>query len=152
MATHRTVTRDALFHLIWSKPVSEVAKEFGISDVALAKICRKLDVPRPPRGYWQQLEHGQKPPKARLPKARAGTRTKYIIEHHEPRPSPLEAAGEPPPEVTIAKDLRGAHGVAKALNAELDKREPTDDGMLYIPARHESCVRITRKLQRRAVL
>ena len=30
----------------------EVAKEYGISDTALAKICKKLNIPRPGRGYW----------------------------------------------------------------------------------------------------
>jgi len=35
-----TLSRTALYDLVWSKPVRDVAKEFGISDVALAKRCR----------------------------------------------------------------------------------------------------------------
>lgn len=34
-----TLARSKLYELVWSKPVSELSKEFGISDVALAKRC-----------------------------------------------------------------------------------------------------------------
>jgi len=44
-------TRQQLYDLAWTQPTRTVAAEIGISDVALAKICRKADVPIPPRGY-----------------------------------------------------------------------------------------------------
>jgi hypothetical protein len=47
-----TLSRDDLYELVWSKPMIELAKDFGLSDVALAKRCRKLGVPVPGRGYW----------------------------------------------------------------------------------------------------
>lgn len=31
--------------------MTKVAAEFGLSDVAVKKLCRKFDVPTPPRGY-----------------------------------------------------------------------------------------------------
>jgi hypothetical protein len=43
-------TRRTIYDLIWSKPMSKVAQDFGISDVALKKICRKQRTPSPPRG------------------------------------------------------------------------------------------------------
>jgi hypothetical protein len=45
------VTRQALYDQVWSTPMTKLAKEYGISDVALAKICKKLNVPYPQRGY-----------------------------------------------------------------------------------------------------
>jgi hypothetical protein len=45
-----TLTRQQLHDLVWSKPVRDVAKDFGMSDVALAKRCRAVNVPLPPRG------------------------------------------------------------------------------------------------------
>lgn len=33
-------TRDELFRQVWEEPVIHVAKRIGMSDVALAKICR----------------------------------------------------------------------------------------------------------------
>src|SRR5438874_1867885 len=43
--------RQELYEQVWSQPVAKIAPSYGIS-VALAKICRKLKVPLPGRGYW----------------------------------------------------------------------------------------------------
>ena len=53
------VTREYLHQLVWESPVSEVASRFGVSDVGLAKACRRAAVPIPPRGYWAKLEAGK---------------------------------------------------------------------------------------------
>jgi len=51
-------TRRELHELVWSKPLTELAAIFGISDRGLAKICLRHLVPSPPRGYWAKLEAG----------------------------------------------------------------------------------------------
>ena len=70
-----TLTRQSLYDLVWSRPMVEVAKDFNISDVALAKRCKAVDVPVPPRGYWARIAAGQTPPKTPLPKYRTRTAT-----------------------------------------------------------------------------
>ncbi|MEA3213205.1 MAG: hypothetical protein QOE70_6262 [Chthoniobacter sp.] len=60
-------TRQELHDLIWSTPASKLSADFGISDVAIAKRCRKLNVSPPPRGYWAKVEAGRKPRKPPLP-------------------------------------------------------------------------------------
>lgn len=50
--------RAALYDQVWSRHIYEVAKSYGISDVRLGKVCRKLSVPVPPRGYWARVQHG----------------------------------------------------------------------------------------------
>ena len=45
----------------------KVAKKYGVSDVALAKTCKKLNVPVPGRGYWAKVRSGQKLPQDPLP-------------------------------------------------------------------------------------
>ncbi len=62
-------TREELYMALWSKPCVKLAAELGISDVGLAKACRRLNVPRPPRGYWARVEAGEKPKREPLPKA-----------------------------------------------------------------------------------
>lgn len=47
---------------VWASPIREVAKRYPISDVALAKICARLDVPRPPRGHWAKKAVGKEGP------------------------------------------------------------------------------------------
>jgi hypothetical protein len=61
------LTRDQLFEKIWAVPASRLCTEFGISDVALSKTCKRLGIPRPPRRYWARLAAGQKIRKPSLP-------------------------------------------------------------------------------------
>jgi hypothetical protein len=65
-----TLNRQTLYELVWSKPLVEIAKQFNMSDVGLAKRCRAVDVPVPYRGYWARKDAGQEPPKTPLPKYR----------------------------------------------------------------------------------
>ena len=58
--------RQKLFDEVWAKPVTKLAKDFGLSDVGLRKICLVLDVPLPPRGYWAKLAVGKMIPKPTL--------------------------------------------------------------------------------------
>lgn len=46
----------------------KVAAEYGLSDVAVKKMCRKMNVPTPPRGYWARLAAGHRVKKPVLPK------------------------------------------------------------------------------------
>ncbi len=57
----RKLSREELFALVWEKPTSEIAKELGLSDVAIGKLCAKLQVPKPPRGYWARVQAGKRP-------------------------------------------------------------------------------------------
>jgi hypothetical protein len=61
------LTREELYERLWSMPTTKVAAELGISDVALAKRCKKLNVPKPTPGYWAKVAAGQKPEKTPLP-------------------------------------------------------------------------------------
>lgn len=60
-------SREELFALVWERPATEVARELGVSDVALGKLCRRLQVPKPPRGYWARVASGKTPRKPPLP-------------------------------------------------------------------------------------
>jgi len=59
--------RAVLYEQVWSQPVQSVAKSYGISGVRLGKVCRKLQVPVPPRGYWARVQNGQRMRKPPLP-------------------------------------------------------------------------------------
>jgi hypothetical protein len=64
-------TRHQLHELVWAGPISALAKSLKISDVGLAKACRRGDIPLPPRGYWAKLSAGKDVTKMPLP-LRAG--------------------------------------------------------------------------------
>src|SRR3546814_1843440 len=65
-------SRSEFYELVWSKPMTHLAKEFGLSDVALHKICRKHDVPNPPLGWWAKHAAGHKVKRTPLPKLKSG--------------------------------------------------------------------------------
>lgn len=67
-----TLTREELYELAWETPMSRLSEGFGLSDNGLAKICRRLDIPCPPRGYWAKLAAGKKVKATALPKAKPG--------------------------------------------------------------------------------
>jgi hypothetical protein len=78
------VTRQELYDLVWSKPMTHAAKKFGISDVALRKTCVKHNIPTPPLGYWAKLAHGKPVHKPLLPKLDGGAeRNIYLTEKPE---------------------------------------------------------------------
>lgn len=61
------VSRQQLYEEVWADPVTIVAKRYGLSDVGLAKICRKLKIPLPGLGYWSKLRAGKLVLKGQLP-------------------------------------------------------------------------------------
>lgn len=54
--------REELYKLVWSEPVSKLARGYGLSDRGLGKICKRLEIPVPGRGYWQMKKKGLKIP------------------------------------------------------------------------------------------
>ncbi|MFZ5727119.1 MAG: hypothetical protein ACOY4C_11965, partial [Pseudomonadota bacterium] len=75
------LTRDELYALVWDRPMTKLAKEFGLSDVALHKICRKHDVPTPPAGYWAKKAHGKPVTNTPLPNKPRADGCHQIIIH-----------------------------------------------------------------------
>ena len=67
MAEETRVSREELYEKVWTQPVRTVAKRLGVSDVALAKDCRRLKIPLPGRGYWAKKATGKKVRRIALP-------------------------------------------------------------------------------------
>jgi hypothetical protein len=59
---HARYNRQRLYEEVWAEPAQLVAKRYGVSDAAIAKGCKALGVPKPPRGYWAKKAAGRKVP------------------------------------------------------------------------------------------
>lgn len=70
---HQDFKREKLYDEIWTEPVSKVSKRYEISDVGLRKICVSLDIPVPPRGYWEKLAAGKAVKKPSLAPTKGAT-------------------------------------------------------------------------------
>lgn len=62
-------SRKEFYDLVWSKPITHLAKDFGLSDVAIHKICKKHNIPNPPLGYWAKKAHGKAVTQTPLPRS-----------------------------------------------------------------------------------
>lgn len=71
--------RQQLYELVWSEPMTTVAKTLGISGVGLAKACRRGDIPVPPRGYWARLAAGQRVARTPLPRRAPGMSDRVVV-------------------------------------------------------------------------
>lgn len=59
--------REVLYREVWEQPVTEIAKKYMVSDVAIHKVCKSLVIPTPPAGYWAKLRAGKTVKKIPLP-------------------------------------------------------------------------------------
>jgi hypothetical protein len=104
-----TITREELYELVWSKPLIELAQDFGLSDVAVAKRCRKLGVPVPGRGYWARVAAGQAPRQPKL-REREDQSTDYAaLTFESPRDETPEENRQPatPEEAALREKIVG---------------------------------------------
>ena len=102
-----TISRDDLYAQVWVKPMMQLASEYGISGNGLAKICRKLAVPYPGRGYWARKAAGQKVSQVRLPDKAEGVPSQVRIAPTLP----------PPPPPRLAPELEGKLAAARLLTS-----------------------------------
>jgi hypothetical protein len=51
--------RVELYKEVWNQPLVQLSRKYGISDVRLGKVCRRLKIPHPGRGYWAKRTVGQ---------------------------------------------------------------------------------------------
>lgn len=59
--------RQQMLSEIWTDPLRKVAPRYGLSDAGLKKLCSRLQLPTPGRGYWAKIKAGHSiPPKPKL--------------------------------------------------------------------------------------
>lgn len=120
------LSRHQLYEQVWSKPMTQLSKEYGLSDVGLAKICRKHGIPLPERGHWAKIQAGYKVVKKALPR-----------KDYNPD---IEILEKPPiTEAVIQAKLAVKEKQTKTIN---------DLGEVHVPTRLDSPHRLTKKTQK----
>lgn len=159
MASHPvTLTRKELYDKVWSQPVQTLAKEYGISDVGLKKICKRRDIPTPGLGYWAKVAHGKTVRRTPLPPAKPEQSNVIVIhgssEYGAPHVSKdteadwIERESQPEYRVTASFTDEYRHPLVLATAGRLRKEK--SDGWLAAP--HGSlAVRVSRAQLARAL-
>lgn len=73
------ISREGLYEKVWTSPLRKLAPEFGVSDVGLAKICKRHSIPLPGLGYWTRVQFGKHPKREPLPSLEKAARTQTEI-------------------------------------------------------------------------
>lgn len=124
MKHERSVSREQLYRELWSEPAVAVAERYGISDVGLAKVCRRYNIPKPGLGYWAKREVGRAPAPTPLPPASDPALQSV---HFQPgdQASPTadvpdyEREKDPEWRIRVPPDLKLTHPLVKAAAAGL---------------------------------
>jgi len=149
--TKVTLTRQQLYERVWSEPTSKIAREFGLSDVAIGKICRKFRVPKPQPGYWARVQNGFKPRPVPLPleKDPALQNVKISVRHDILTRTPMEASVQvamtaeqlPENKIVVPDSLENPHPLIKRTRTALRAATQTPYATLY--SRDDNCLEIS---------
>lgn len=147
--------RHELYELVWSEPMSRLAQKYGFSDVWLAKICKKYDIPRPGRGYWARRQAGERVPVTRLPKRADDPLIDIRIYPERPRrdkePRSNLFAGKVPKDIVVPDVLTDPHPFIIRTARILASSKEDGTGILAPPKEHCLDVRVSRECVDRAL-
>ena len=131
MKVSTVISRKQLYDKVWSKPAIAVAKDYGISDVAVAKICKKLDIPKPSLGYWAKKQYGKQVSQKLLPPLKPDTPDSYTIHPTGSDGLPKETQdiidqqrdfeNDEANLITVKESLRGSHSLVSQTSSNLTK-------------------------------
>lgn len=131
------LTREQLYDQVWSQPIQRLAQQFGLSDVGLAKLCRRHQVPIPGRGYWRRQQTGYKVRQTPLPTTADSSLTAIIIDRPTPKPLPDVTAGlhpliaferQPENRIIVDNDIEATHPLIRATRQYWAARRRGDGG------------------------
>lgn len=129
------MTREELYRRMWETPKSQLAVEFGISDNGLAKICKRLRIPCPPRGYWTRRRLGLISSRDPLPKPDETTPATVTITPSSLRSFPglgRQSGGFSAADLKVPDELQQPHRLVQAwLGGRLERELSEMDGRRY---------------------
>jgi hypothetical protein len=162
-----TWNRDELYSEVWEQPLVKAARKYGISAVMLGKVCRKLQIPLPGRGYWIKKEFGKPVEQAPLPEAKDLSLVQRFKDSPKVGNSPEQQA-PPKPEPTddlyrsivemesrtITVDPNAKiHKLVQVAAKTLSRSQPDSRGILETKWNEPHCldIRVTKSSLDRAV-
>lgn len=146
MSESLTLVREELYEKVWLTPVWKLCTEYRLSDRGLAKICARMEIPLPGRGYWQKLENGLQVEKKKLPKLSSSGLEQVII-HETVKRKPTEEVEK----IVVPEDLDSSHEVVRLTRSKLWKTPAAAGPLLRSDDRTILNVQVTRKSLSRAL-
>ncbi len=145
--------------MVWQEPRTHLAKRLGISDVAIAKACRRLGIPMPGLGYWAKKRAGKRVSKMRLPPREPGVANEvvlggagYLLPGYLSSDEEIRACAPQPPvfpesltdvrarvrkrlgKVSVPRSLGNPHRLIAGLLDQDETRREKQNGSSYVPS------------------
>ena len=155
------VSRATLYEQVWSVPMCRLARDYGISDVGLSKICTRLGVPVPGRGYWEKLKHGKAEPVPPLPDLPPGRGVDLVVQRPArvqlPEPAASEAQGligreaDPQNAISVQSRLNQPHPLVALARNSLQGASRNEKSLLMPKSARSPDIRVSPKQLPRAL-
>jgi len=155
------LNRQQLYDAVWSEPVTTVASRYGLSDVGLAKICKRLRIPVPSRGYWAKVNAGASVRRPPLPNPDNAAPTGLTLPSVDSMASAQRIAAkqaaakgrEANANINVPPTLQHPHPLIRAASARLKQQDGwTDERGLRSAAAEVLHLYVTRSALDRALL
>lgn len=129
------VSRIELYEAVWSEPMTKLAGKYGVSDVALGKICRKHNIPLPGAGHWAKVAAGKKFSRPPLPDDAASEISisppeKGKAEQAQNRLALAHQLAEVPAELHVPQTISKPHRLTVLTKEFLKSRKPEMYGLV----------------------
>jgi hypothetical protein len=149
--------RQKLYEEVWATPMWRLSKKYGLSDRGLAKICGRLSIPVPARGFWRRKETGQEVSPDPLPPLKGGQRD--FIEHWQDGAQDLEPKREegldfeslPENRIVVTPEGTELHPLVEVIRKELKKAEENKVGILVSEVGWCSAIAVSKPALSRAL-
>jgi hypothetical protein len=148
------IEREKLYEQVWTVPGARLAALYGISDVGLAKVCKRYRIPRPGRGYWARIAAGQKVRKAPLPSMKGAGYDTVHLQGWDVSDEVLESQSsviDAPTPGPDAEQPKALHQLVLTAKVQLEAATRDQNGLLrtdtqLAPAIHVSPAAVPRAL------
>jgi hypothetical protein len=132
------ISREELYELVWSMPMTKVAEKFAVSGSYMARVCSVLGVPRPERGYWAKLEVGKAPLRPALTEALPGDQLFWSQDGDTLAPRFRAVTATSAPAQTRTRRLvNGIHGLVQGAKQHYEKGYKVNEGQLLRPHKRQ---------------
>jgi hypothetical protein len=137
--TKKRFTRQELYDLVWKTPMSQLAKEFDISDVGLRKICHQHNIPTASNKWWAAKSFGKRGKRDPLPALNG--QEGAVITLYIRNPNRQESLERQDTKARVEQVLKttskkqggdAIHPIARAMIKELRAQKPASDERVYL--------------------
>lgn len=104
MQNQITLTREQLYDLVWSEPLSALAPVYGMTELSFKRLCIQHSIPMPRSDYWNNIRSGQSQPQPPLPPTKNIDNTITLTVHKQPEANPAKSITPKKKEQTIDKE------------------------------------------------